>query len=170
MSLRRFTVALVAVILGSSLALWGVAGGASSGVVKPKAGSWKVTIVKGGTGSGTGGSFNVINVGFTVASNHAKVSRFAFSFTYSGPIKPPSGVCSGNGVTAATKSSAIKKRKFSTPSSTPWTGAGSATYHGVFDSARRAHGTAAFQVFISGTGCQFSGTANTGTVRWTARR
>ncbi len=39
-----------------------------------------------------------------------------------------------------------------------------------FDSARRAHGTAVFQVFISGTGCQLTGPANTGTVHWCATR
>jgi hypothetical protein len=170
MSLRRFWIALVTVLLGTSIALWGVVSGASSGGVKPKAGNWKVTIVSGGSGSGASGSFNINNAGFTVSSNHAKVYRFGFSFTYSGPIKPPSGICSGNGISAATKGSAIKRSKFSTPSITSWTGAGSATYHGVFDSARRAHGTAVFQVFISGTGCQFSGTANTGTVHWRAKR
>jgi hypothetical protein len=169
MSVRRFVVALVAVALGSSVALSEVAGGASSGVVRPRAGYWQLTFVSGGSGSGTGGSFHVLNAGFTVSNNH-KVSRFSFSFTYSGPIKPPSGVCSGNGVSTATQSSAIKQRKFSTPSITSWTGAGSATYHGAFDSARRAHGTAVFQVFISGTGCQLSGTATTGTVHWRAKR
>lgn len=170
MSLRRFWIVLVTVLLGSSIALWGVAGGASSGVVKPKPGSWKVTIVTGGTGNGTGGSFTVKNAAFTVSSNHKNVSRFGFAFTYSGPIKPPSGVCSGSGASVAAKGSAIKKRKFSTASSTAWSGAGSATYHGTFDSARKAHGTAVFQVFISGAGCQFPGFSNTATAHWTARR
>lgn len=170
MSARRFVVALAAVVLGSSLALGGVAGGASSSTVKPKAGYWHVTYFSHGSGSGTGGSFQVMNAGFTVSSNHKNVSRFSFSFEYSAPIKPPSGTCSGNGVTTAAKGSAIKKRKFSTASPTSWSGAGSAVYHGVFDSARRAHGTAVFQVFISGTGCQFSGNAQTGTVNWRATR
>jgi hypothetical protein len=169
MSARRFMVALLAVVLGTSIALMGV-GGASSGVVKPKAGSWKVTIAKGRTGNGTGGSFTVNKAAFTVSSNHKTVSRFSFSFSYSGPIKPPSGTCSGNGVSTAAKGSAVKNRKFSTPSSTAWSGAGSATYHGTFDTARRAHGTAVFQVFISGSGCQFSGFSNTGTAHWTAKR
>ncbi len=105
-----------------------------------------------------------------MSSNHAKVSRFGFSFAFSGPIKPPDGVCHGSGMSAATKSSAIKKRRFSTASSTPWTGAGSATYHGMFDSARRAHGTAVFEVFISGAGCQLSGAVRTATVQWSAKR
>ena len=113
MSARRFVVALAAVVLGSSLALGGVAGGASSSTVKPKAGYWHVTYFSHGSGSGTGGSFQVMNAGFTVSSNHKKVSRFSFSFEYSAPIKPPSGTCSGNGVTTAAKGSAIKKRKFS---------------------------------------------------------
>jgi hypothetical protein len=170
MSARRFAVALAAVVLGSSLALAGIAGGASSSIVKPRAGYWHVTYFSHGSGSGTSGSFKVMKAGFTVSSNHKNVSRFSYSFQYSGPIKPPSGVCSGNGVTTAAKGSAIKKRKFSTASATSWSGAGSATYHGTFDSARRAHGTAVFQVFIGGAGCQFSGNAQTGTVNWRATR
>src|ERR1700739_174648 len=102
MSLRRLAIALAAVVLGASLVLWG-AGGASPRGIKPQPGTWKVTIVKGGTGNGTGGSFTVNNGAFTVSSNRKTVSRFGFSFAYSGAIKPPSRVGSGRGATVSAK-------------------------------------------------------------------
>lgn len=162
---KRVLVALLAasVVLFAALP-------ASSAKVVPKAGNWKVKIVKGGSGYGAAGNFRVLNIAFAVSSNHKRVLHFAFSYDYSGPIKPPSGTCSGNGVSSAARASTIKNAKFSTPSSTSWSGGGSATFNGVFTTARKAHGTAKFSVFVSGLGCQFSGTVNGGTVTWKATR
>lgn len=138
--------------------------------IVPKAGTWKVT-VKHGSGSGASGSFTVGRTSFVVSSNHKRVMHFTFAYTYSGPVKVPYvGPCSGTGVSRAAKSSRIKNLKFATPGSTSWSGAGSATFNGVFTTAKKAHGTARFSVFITGSGCQLSGTAITGTATWTARR
>ncbi|HZS30017.1 MAG TPA: hypothetical protein VFA37_02030 [Gaiellaceae bacterium] len=162
--------ATLAVLAVAAIALTGAVPTASSGKVVPNPGTWKVKIVRGGSGSGTGGSFTVNSASFGVSTNHKQVVRFGFSYSYSGPIKPPAGNCSGNGVSTAAKSSAIKSGRFYTASPTSWSGAGSATYNGVFTSARKAHGTAVFSVFITGTGCQFTGMSNTGTATWTATR
>jgi hypothetical protein len=170
LGIGRLGVAVVIALATAAVALSGAVPAAAPGKVTPKAGPWKVSVVKGGSGSGASGQFSVHNIAFSVSSNHKKVLHFAFSYDYSGPIKPPSGSCSGTGVSTAKKSSAIKNSKFSTPRSTPWTGGGSATFNGVFTSARKAHGTAVFSVFISSLGCQFSGMANSGTVTWRATR
>lgn len=161
---------MVAASAAVAIGLSGSVPTASSGKVVPKAGLWKVKIVKGGSGSGAGGSFRVFNVSFGVSSDHKRVTHFGFAYEYSGPIKPPSGTCSGTASSVAAKSSPIKSRKFATPTSTPWSGGGSATFNGVFDTARKAHGTATFSVFISGLGCQFTGMSNTGLATWKATR
>ncbi len=167
---RRLGVALLSGLVAAAITLSGAIPAAAPGKVVPKTGLWKVKILKGGAGSGTGGNFTVFNASFGVSSNHKQVTHFGFAYNYSGPIKPPSGTCSGTGDSVAAKSSAIKNRKFATPSPTSWSGGGSATFNGVFDTARRAHGTAVFSVFITGTGCQFTGNATTGTATWKATR
>ncbi len=166
----RLSVVAVTVLVTTTFALSSVVPAAAPGNVTPKAGAWKVRVVQGGSGSGAGGQFTVIHLAFSVSSNHKSVLHFAFSYDWSGPIKPPAGSCSGTGVSVAKKSSAIKNRKFSTPRSTSWSGGGSATFKGVFDSARKAHGTALFSVFITGVGCQFPGPTSSGTVTWRATR
>ncbi len=165
----RLGVAVVTALATAAIGLSGAVPTASSGKVVPKAGVWKVKILKGGSGTGGSGSFTVSRVSITVSANHKQL-RFSFSYEYSGPIKPPSGSCSGAGGSAAAKPSAIKNGKFYTPSPTGWSGAGSATFNGVFTTARKAHGTAVFSVFITGLGCQFSGMANSGTATWKATR
>jgi hypothetical protein len=144
---------------------------ATSAKIVPKSGLWHVKVTKGASGNGTGGTFTVYNVSFGISANHAQVTHFGFAYDYSGPVKIPYvGPCSGTSTSAAAKSSRIKRLKFSTPGATSWSGGGSATYNGVFTTARKAHGTARFSVFITGPGCQFSGTSSTGTATWTARR
>ena len=166
--LRRLGLAAAAVVMAIAVAPAGAVPAASSGKVVPKAGLWHVKVKA--SGNGAGGSFSVFNVSFGVSTNHKYVTHFGFAYNWSGPIKPPSGTCSGTSNSVAAKSSPIRKLRFATPSPTGWSGGGSATFNGIFTTARKAHGTAVFSVFISGTGCQFSGTSNTGTVTWTAKR
>jgi len=165
----RLGVAVVSALVTAAVVLSGALP-ATSGKVVPKAGLWKMVVKKGG-GSGTGGNFTVTRGSFGVSSNHRSVTHFGFSYSYSAPVKIPYvGPCSGNGGSSAKKSSPIKKLKFQTPGATAWSGSGSATFHGVFTTARRAHGTAVFYVFISGSGCQFTGGGYSGTATWTAKR
>lgn len=164
----RLGVAVVSALVAAGVSLSGALP-ASPGKIVPKPGLWTMVVKKGG-GSGTGGNFTVKTGSFGVSSNHKSVTHFGFSYSYSGPIKPPSGRCSGTGESVAAKSSTIKNLRFATPSPTSWSGAGSATFNGVFTSARKAHGTATFSVFISGPGCQFSGMSNSGTATWNATR
>lgn len=157
----------VTALATAAIGLSGALPVASSGNVVPKAGAWKVTILRGGAGGGGGGSFTISHVYIGVSANH-KQAHFSFSYSYTGPIKPPAGSCSRAGTSAAAKASTIKNGRFSTPGVTSWSGAGSAVLNAVFGSARKAHGTAKFSVFISGIGCQFSGMANSGTATWKA--
>lgn len=167
----RLGVVVVTALATAAIGLSGAVPTASPGKVVPKVGLWHVKVVKGGSGNGTGGSFQVFNVSFGVSANHKQVTHFGFAYNFSGPVKLPySGPCSGTSDSVAAKSSAIKNGKFFTPSSTSWSGGGSATFNGVFTSARKAHGTAVFSAFITGSGCQFTGTSNTGTATWTATR
>ena len=138
---------------------------------KPQAGTWVATGLTGAGGSGAGGSITITRIFFTVAVDQATVSTFGFDYDYSGVGAPPSYNCSGSATSSEEKPSPITHGQFSTPSETgPWTGAGSGTFRGTFDSAAKAHGSAQLAAFISGPGCMFSGSSQTGTFSWTATR
>jgi hypothetical protein len=138
--------------------------------IKPRAGSWRAITLSGPvSGNGAGGSIKVTSLFFGVAADQSTVSSFGFGYDYLGVGKPPTYSCSGSGVSAESAPSLISRGQFSTPGTTgAWTGAGSATFNGTFDSPTSAHGTATASVFVSGFSCALSGTSSTGTFSWTA--
>ncbi len=141
-------------------------GGTVSGgtVPKPNAGRWQSTEL--GNPHSVAGA-TVSSVSFNVALNQATVSGFAFVFDYSGVAIG----CSGEDVhAAAANPSPVSGGQFSVPSETPWNSTssqalGSGTFHGTFDSATSAHGTASFSY---STLCTPSSFGTTGTFSWTA--
>jgi Fibronectin type III domain len=140
----------------------------AGGVPKPQAGFWLATSAS-LSGPHSSAWVDVTSVYFNVAPSQATVSAFGFAYDYSAPIIPPSGNCSGSSSSAESAPAPITGGQFQTPSPTgPWTGSGSGTFNGTFDSATTAHGTATFGAFISGPGCAFSGNSNTGTFTWIA--
>ncbi len=141
---------------------------AASKLPTPRAGHWTISLPATG-GSGTAGSIDITGADFTVAADHSAVVSFGFAYTYSGPASPPTGSCMGAGSSFESARSPISRDHFSTPGETgSWTGSGSATFDGTFKTASSAHGSATFQVFISGPSCMFSSQVSTGTVSWTA--
>ncbi len=140
-----------------------------SSVAKPRAGTWTATGFTGASGSGGAGSITVTRIFFTVTPSQTAVASFGIGYEYSGVLRvPPTGTCSGADSSSEHTATPISNGQFQTPSVTPWSGAGSAVFHGSFDSATQAHGTAQASVFITGTGCWMSGTVNTNTFSWTA--
>jgi hypothetical protein len=136
--------------------------------VVPQAGNW--TVLAGESGGNGSDSFNVNSVAFTVAPDHTTVSNFGFEYTYSGihALGRPSCVGVGQGFEAASASSPITNGQFSTPPDVTWSGDGSATFQGTFDSATRAHGTVLFRALISDFNCQWTGEVNGTVSSWTA--
>jgi hypothetical protein len=144
------------------------ASGVPPSAVVPQAGNW--TVLAGEVGGNSWDSFNVGSVAFTVAPDHTTVSNFGFEYTYSGITAPakPSCVGPGQGFESASASSPITNDQFSTPPDVTWSGDGSATFQGTFDSATKAHGTVQFHVLISNVNCEWTGEVNSTESSWTA--
>jgi hypothetical protein len=136
--------------------------------VVPQAGHW--TVLGGESGGNSFDSFDVSSVGFTVAPDHTTVSNFGFYYSYTGITAQgkPSCVGPGYGYESASASSPITSDQFSTPPGVTWSGDGSATFQGTFDSATKAHGTVQFHVLISNLNCQWTGEVNSTASSWTA--
>jgi hypothetical protein len=140
----------------------------------PNAGYWEAGGgLTGASGNGAGGSIQATNVFFLVSADRASVSEFGFAWDYSGPGKvgPPFLSCSGSRTSSinAQHPSPITNGQFSAPSPTgPWSGSASGDFHGTFDSATSAHGTATLSASMSDPNCFMTGTSNTGTFNWTA--
>ena len=141
-------------------------------VVKPEAGLWHSTVLSGPSRS-IGGSFSdsmeVTQLFFEVAPDRANVSKFGFSYTYSGPSFPSGELCSGSANSVESQPSPITNGQFSDPG-IPY-GAELFRFQGTFDSPTTAHGTAQFGTTITDIRCRLSGFyVATGTFTWTATR
>jgi hypothetical protein len=137
----------------------GGSGGDSSTASKPEAGHWVSTGVSGPFGRVTG-------VSFDVSAGQTSVSSFSFEYEYS------NGACSGTARSWIDTPSPIAGGKFETPSASPWSSTGvpaSGTFHGTFDSATKAHGTAQMLLRVT-CGIQPPMPSDSGTFSWTAAR
>lgn len=140
----------------------------------PRAGHWVATSLTGPV-DGVGGGYNVTatSVSFDVVARPAAVSQFGFGYEWSG-LAEPGQSCGGSGFSSIqSPTSPITDGQFSSPTTgvSSWSGDGSGPFHGTFDSATTAHGTAQLQVFVNGAGCYFpASTAQTGVFNWRATR
>ncbi len=157
---RTFSVIKSASSNGDSGGTSGGSGGTGTDS-KPEAGHWVSTSL----GAGHGG---VTSVSFDVSAGQASVAGFSFEYDYSSPG------CSGSARAWIDTPSPIASGAFDTPASSSWSSSAagvapaSGTFHGVFDSASQAHGTAQMLLMVSCGG--FMTSANTGTFTWTAAR
>ena len=137
----------------------GDSGGDPSTASKPEAGHWVSTSLSGPYGRVTG-------VSFDVSAGQTSVSSFSFEYEYS------NGPCSGTARSWINTPSPIAGGKFETPGSSGWSSTGvpaSGTFHGTFDSATKAHGTAQMLLTVR-CGIQPPMLSNSGTFSWTAAR
>lgn len=141
-------------------------------VVKPEAGLWHSTSLSGPyrhVGGDFSDSMEVTQFFFEVAPDRATLSKFGFSYTYSGPSFPSGELCSGSANSAASGPTPVTNGQFQDPGLP--LGAELFRFQGTFDSPTTAHGTAQFGTTITDFRCRLSGFfLATGTFTWTATR